>query len=224
MVRVQKLNKYLPCANGYCHVLKNIDLQVPAGDFVAIHGGQSSGKSTLLDVLGGLIHYDSGEYYLLDSPVGQTGPACSNSDILFCRKNIGLVLPHSELNNFASVFHNLIIGNAIIMPYRETRRQAIRILREIGCHHLIRKGMHQLSDEERQKISIARSIIGRPRLLLADDPTAGLDQAAALSILALLHEINQRGTTVVITTSDQRVMAHGRSRYVLTNGSLGLFH
>lgn len=224
MVRVQKLNKYLPCANGFCHVLKNVDLQVPAGDFVIIHGEHSSGKSTLLDILSGLVHYDSGEYYLLNNPVGQPGYTSCSSEIMFCQKNIGLVLPHSELNNSASVFHNLIIGNAITLPYREVRRQAVRILREIGCHHLIHKDMHHLSNEERQKISIARSLIGKPRLLLVDEPTAGLNQTAASSVLALLHEINQHGTTVVITSSDQRIMTHGRSRYVLTNGHLGFIH
>lgn len=224
MVRVQKLNKYLPCENGFQHVLKNIDLQISIGDFAVIHGEHSSGKSLLLDILGGLIRYDSGNYYLLDSPVGQTGTPDSGSDSLFCQRNIGLVLPQRELNNSASVFHNLMIGNVIAMSYPEARRRSIRILRKIGCHHLIHKSMRLLSDEERQKISIARSLIGKPRLLLADDPTAGLNQAAASSVLALLHEINQQGMTVLITTSDQRIMAHGRSRYALTDGHLGLIH
>ena len=180
--------------------LKGIDLKINKGEFVSILGPSGSGKTTLLRSINGLENISSGEIYFDNKRV-------DNSSILEIQKKTGMIFQEFNLVNNLSAINNVLTGllnssnKFLSLFYLFSKNQKIKALKSLETVGLLKKSYNrsdELSGGQRQRVGIARAIIKKPLLLLADEPVASLDPKAANLILSLLKKINQdSGTTIL---------------------------
>jgi ABC-type lipoprotein export system ATPase subunit len=185
------------------HALRQVDLTVHNGDYVAVVGASGSGKSTLLNVLGLLDRPTDGRY-LLD---GIDTAVLSDSERAGERgRRIGFVFQSFHLLSHRSVEENVMLGEIYRGESRSGRfERAVAALRQVGLGHRIGFLPTRLSGGERQRVAIARAIVGTPSLLLCDEPTGNLDSENTASVLDLFDELGRRGLTILVITHDSTV-------------------
>lgn len=186
------------------HVLKGVDLDVADGEFVSIMGASGSGKSTLLNIVGILDNYDEGSYFLngrLIKDLTETESAKVRNEM------IGFVFQSFNLINFKTALENV----ALPLYYRGVSRKKRNA---IALEHLDRLGLkdwanylpNEMSGGQKQRVAIARSIIARPRLILADEPTGALDSTTSQEVMDILRQVNrEEGITMLIVTHAREV-------------------
>jgi len=203
MIRLEQLNKSYRGGEGTLHVLRDVDLRVERGELVSIMGSSGSGKSTLLNILGILDDYDTGAYYLGDRLVR----ALSESEAARYRNRfIGFVFQSFNLLGFKTAQENVALPLYYQGVSRRARnRVALEYLDRVGllarAHHL----PSELSGGERQRVAVARALITKPELILADEPTGALDTATSYQLMDLFRAVNQTGMTVVIVTHEHDI-------------------
>ena len=218
MLRLSKINKFYQVGTHSLHVLRDVDFEVGDGEFVSIMGASGSGKSTLLNILGILDDYDSGEYWLGDTMIrALTERKAAN----YRNRFIGFVFQSFNLLPFKSALENV----ALPLYYQGvTRRKrnviAMRYLERVGLRDWADHLPAEMSGGQKQRIAIARSLIGNPRLILADEPTGALDSETSKQIMDLMTEINATGITVLIVTHDSEVAARTRRTIRLHDGQV----
>ncbi len=205
MLRLSKVNKYYRVGTHSLHVLRDLDIDVADGEFVAIMGSSGSGKSTLLNILGILDDYDSGEYWLGDTLIR----SLSESKAAHYRNRfIGFVFQSFNLLPFKTALENV----ALPLYYQGVTRRKRNV---IAGEYLERVGLRDWADHtpaemsggQKQRVAIARALIGKPRLILADEPTGALDSETSQQIMSLLREIHETGITMLVVTHDPEVAA-----------------
>ncbi len=186
------------------HVLKGIDLEIEAGEFLSIMGASGSGKSTLLNILGVLDTYDEGEYWL----DGRLIKNLTEKEAAHLRnKMIGFVFQSFNLLNFKTALENV----ALPLYYQGVSRSkrnaaAMEYLERVGLAEWAEHLPNQLSGGQKQRVAIARALIARPRVILADEPTGALDSQTSLDVLKLLREVSESdGITMIIVTHAQEI-------------------
>ncbi|MDD4572325.1 MAG: ABC transporter ATP-binding protein [Clostridia bacterium] len=189
-------------------VLKGICLNVEEGEYISIMGPSGSGKSTLLNIIGCLDRASSGSYLINGKDVGSLGDNAladlRNHEIGFVFQSFHLL---KDLNAMANVELPLIYRG---VPAPERHKAAKEVLEIVGLAHRINHYPKQLSGGEQQRVAIARSIIGNPRVLLADEPTGALDSKTSVSIMDLFNQLNtDMGLTIVQVTHDTEVAYYG---------------
>ncbi len=203
--------------SGVC-ALDGIDLTVRAGEYVSIMGASGSGKSTLMHILGLLDTLTGGRYLLAGQDVSALPPAALAA--LRARK-IGFIFQRFQLIDGMSALENIALPLMLQgVPPRERRTRAAQALAAVGLSHRAGHRPRQLSGGQQQRVAIARAIVTRPDVVLADEPTAGLDPEAAADILALLQTLHQKGNTIVLITHDPSAAARAARRLYLENGAL----
>jgi putative ABC transport system ATP-binding protein len=199
-------------------VLEAVDLQVAAGEWVAILGPSGSGKSTLLNILGLLDRPDAGVYELASEDVSDLSDTrrtvLRNRQIGFVFQNFSLLPRTSALENVAAP-----------LLYRGVRRaerlaRARETLERVGLGDQLDYDPGQLSGGQLQRVAIARALVGEPALLLADEPTGNLDARSGQEVLALFGELHRAGGTVLLITHDPTVAGHAERRLHLDGGRL----
>ena len=183
--------------------LKEVSFEIDAGEMVFITGHSGAGKSTLFRLLAAIERPTSGSIVVN----GQNLAALRKSAIPYLRRNFGLIFQDQKLLFDRSVLDNVLLPLSIVgLPAREAKRRALAALDKVGL--LGREKAHPiaLSGGEQQRLAIARAVVNRPAVLLADEPTANLDADSAAAILDIFHAFHQVGVTVVIATHDPESM------------------
>ncbi|WP_394849423.1 ABC transporter ATP-binding protein [Pendulispora brunnea] len=185
------------------HILRDVSLRVEKGEFLSIMGPSGSGKSTLLNILGILDGYESGAYYFGEELIRNL----SESEAARYRSRlIGFVFQSFHLLSFKTALENVALPLYYQGVPRKTRNKiAADYLTRVGL--AARAGHHpsQLSGGERQRVAVARALITRPQLLLADEPTGALDSRTSDELMTLLRSINEEGLTIILVTHERDV-------------------
>ena len=201
------------------HALDHVSLDIEPGSFICLSGPSGSGKTTLLNMIGGLDALDSGEISIDGKRVDLLGKG-ELADLRL--HHIGFVFQAYNLIPVLTARENVEFVMQIQGVAAATRRaRSMAILEEVGLRGLHERRPAQLSGGQQQRVAVARAIVSRPALVLADEPTANLDSVTAEHLMDLFVELNQRhGSTFVIATHDSRVMAHARRLIRMQDGRI----
>ncbi|MBP8807156.1 MAG: ABC transporter ATP-binding protein [Kofleriaceae bacterium] len=218
MLRLEKINKYYAVGAHRLHVLRDVDLTVDDGEMVAIMGASGSGKSTLLNILGILDRYDSGGYYLGDTLIRDLS---ESQAARYRNQFIGFVFQSFNLLPFKTAVENV----ALPLYYqgvarRQRNRTAMQYLEKVGLADWADHRPAEMSGGQKQRVAIARSLITKPRIVLADEPTGALDSKTSDEVMALFGEINQTGMTVILVTHEHDVAAKAQRTIRLRDGKV----
>lgn len=203
MIHIKKVNKSYDTGNTKLHVLKGIDLSINKGEMVSIMGASGSGKSTLLNILGILDSYDSGEYHL-------NGTLMSNLNeqkaAFYRNQYLGFVFQSFNLISFKNALENVALPLYYQKVSRKQRNKiAMEYLDRMGLRDWATHMPNELSGGQKQRVAIARSLICKPKVILADEPTGALDSATSMEVISFLQEINKTGITMVIVTHEKDI-------------------
>ena len=179
-------------------VLKNVNVQLEEGQFVYLRGRVGSGKSSLMKTMYAEVPIEMGEARIFDYDLS----AIRRKDVPMLRRQIGVVFQDFQLLSDRSVYDNLLfVLKATGWKNKTDIDERINeVLSEVGMEHKSYKMPHELSGGEQQRIAIARALLNRPKLILADEPTGNLDQETGHQIMSLLHRICAEGTAVIMAT------------------------
>lgn len=203
MLKMQHVGKVFRTELIETSALKDFDLQVDQGDFVAVTGPSGSGKTTFLNVAGLLETFDSGSYQLDGQDVSHLNDKQRSQ---LRNEKIGFIFQSFNLIPDLDLFDNVDVPLRYRGFNRSERKKRIeQSLERVGLANRMKHLPSQLSGGQQQRVAIARALAGEPRFLLADEPTGNLDSDMAQSVLALLQDINQQGTTIIMVTHDQQL-------------------
>ncbi len=200
------------------HALRSVDVEITAGEFVAIMGASGSGKSTLMNILGCLDTPTSGSYLLDGVPVQDRDP-----DALAALRNrrMGFVFQQFNLMPRTSALENVelpLLYAGVRQPERS--RRALAALQRVGLADRSSHSPAQLSGGQQQRVAIARALVNEPALILADEPTGALDSETSAEVMQLLDALNRQGITVILVTHEADMAAWARRRLLFKDGRL----
>jgi putative ABC transport system ATP-binding protein len=219
LVRVRDVHKAYEDGTARHEVLGGVDLDVAAGELVALRGPSGSGKSTLLNVIAGLDIVDSGTVHVADQEISRL---TERDRTLLRRREIGFVFQFFNLVPTLTVRENVMLPLALTGARRSTTEDAAReLLARVGLEDRGRSFPEELSGGEQQRVAIARALAHQPRLLLADEPTGNLDSATGARVLDLLTGlVQERSTAMLIATHSEEVVARAHRVISLRDGRI----
>ena len=212
MLSVKNLEKSYSTGKQTYPVLKNVSFSIAKGEFVAVMGPSGSGKSTLLNCISCYIPFEKGKITL----GGQELSALTPEKLALVRnEKLGFIFQDFMLLDGLTARENILIPRIIRSNVdKEAERYADQLMELFGISHIRNKYPAEISGGERQRTAVARSLINRPLMLLADEPTGNLDPKNSFEIMKLLEEINERGTTVLVVTHNREIVNAFKKRVV----------
>ena len=216
LIDLSGINKSYRNGDQELQVLKNINLQVEEGEFLAIMGPSGSGKSTLMNIIGMLDRPSSGTYHLDGKEVARLGEKKSakvrNQEIGFVFQQFFLL---SKLNALQNVELPLIYAGVSQSKRKALAEQYLeKVELETRMHHL----PSELSGGQKHRVAIARALVNRPSIILADEPTGALDTKTGEQIMELLTELNKEGKTIIMVTHEPEIAAYAKRQIVIRDG------
>ena len=201
LIKVLEVTKTYKGGDGVVEALKNINLEIAEGEFLALMGPSGSGKSTLLSVLGGLNPPTSGKLMIDDIDVYALAPERLAD---FRHEYVGFVFQQYQLIPYLTALENVMLPLAITSrPGKEQRDMAHTVLDKVGLGSKSLRLPNQLSGGEQNRVAIARAIVNEPAIIFADEPTGSLDSKTAMELLELFQTLNQGGLTMIMVTHNQ---------------------
>lgn len=218
MIELSNIWRTYRVGDSEVHALRDVDLVLDKGDYLAVVGPSGSGKSTLLNILGCLDRPTSGEYVFDGNEVNRL----PDSERTRLRQHgIGFVFQFFHLLTRLTAQGNVELPMMFAgVPRTERRSRAARALQAVGLADRAHHRPDQLSGGQRQRVAIARAVVMEPALVLADEPTGNLDRAAAFEVMDLLDEMNRQGQTVVLVTHAPDVAARARRSVRMDDGAI----
>ena len=206
LISLRALSKVFYTEDLETHALQSIDLDVAAGEYVAISGPSGCGKSTLLSILGLLDSPTTGEYTLAGEPVASLTPS---ERARIRNRQIGFIFQSFNLIGDLSVYENVELPLSYRgMSEKERKRRVQDALERVGMSHRTKHFPAQLSGGQQQRVAVARAVAGEPLILLADEPTGNLDSVNGEAVMELLRQLHQEGATICMVTHDPRYERH----------------
>jgi putative ABC transport system ATP-binding protein len=216
MIVIENITKTFHLNGVPVTALRDASLNISHGDFVVIRGASGSGKSTLLNILGCLDLPSSGTYFLDGEDVSHR----SDAELSHIRsRKIGFIFQSFNLLPRTTAIENVELP-MIYASQSVNRSRAAQLLARVGLSHRERHFGTELSGGEQQRVAVARSLINDPALILADEPTGNLDEAAGDAVMKILHDLNEEGRTIVLVTHDNAIAAHARRVLLIRDGVL----
>jgi putative ABC transport system ATP-binding protein len=218
LISISNLRKIYQMGEVEVRALDGVDLEVHAGDFVAIMGPSGSGKSTLMNLIGCLDTPTSGEYVLNEQRVSDLDDIelanIRNREIGFVFQTFNLLSRATALSN---VELPLIYARVSV---KERHRRAREALEKVGLADRAKHQPNELSGGQRQRVALARALVNEPSILLADEPTGNLDSRTSAEMMELFNELNAAGNTLVVVTHEEDIAAHARRVVRLLDGKI----
>lgn len=230
MISLSNVHKSYVTGSNSLHVLKGIDLEIEAGEFISVMGSSGSGKSTLLNILGILDNYDEGSYYLNGTLVKDMS---EKKAARLRNEMVGFVFQSFNLISFKNAMENVALPLYYQGVSRKKRNKiALEYLEKVGLLEWADHLPNEMSGGQKQRVAIARSLISKPKVILADEPTGALDTSTSYEVMEVLKEINAEGITVILVTHEHDIAAmtqkivrlkDGRIDQIIKNGDLKHF-
>jgi putative ABC transport system ATP-binding protein len=218
MIKINDVCKGYDVGNERLEVLKNINLEVKKGEYLAILGPSGSGKSTLMNIIGCMDVADSGEYFLNSLPIHSTKEKnltkIRNSEIGFIFQKYHLIPTYTVMQN---IIMPLLVRGKNHFEAEEECKDTIEML---GLDKRLKHKPSELSGGQQQRVAIARALVGNPAILLADEPTGALDTTTGKEVLSLFQKLNEMGNTIIMITHDLKVAENANRIVRIIDGEM----
>ena len=216
MLEVKNVSKTYGQGTAKVVALNNVSLRVNEGEFIAIMGPSGSGKSTLLNIIGGLDYPSRGEV-ILD---GERIDNLDENDFVDIRRNkIAYVFQEYHLLSSLTALENVMLP-LTFCGSEKGEEKALELLKRVGLEVRAEHKPGQLSGGEQQRVAIARALVNSPKLILADEPTGNMDQKTGREILALFHQLNKDGRSIIMVTHNPEIAKQAKEIIVLQDGQI----
>ena len=216
LIKITNIKRDFPLGNEIVYVLKGIDLEINKGEYVALMGPSGSGKSTLMNLLGCLDTPTSGTYILNGKHVSEM----QDDELAGIRnKEIGFVFQTFNLMPRTTALDNVALPMVYAGHSKSERvERATEVLTQVGLQDRMDHKPNQLSGGQRQRVAVARALVNKPSIILADEPTGNLDSKTSVEIMNLFNEIHANGNTVILVTHEEDIAAYAHRIIRLRDG------
>jgi len=216
LIKITNIKRDFPLGNEIVYVLKGIDLEINKGEYVALMGPSGSGKSTLMNILGCLDTPTSGTYVLNGKHVSEM----QDDELAGIRnKEIGFVFQTFNLMPRTTALDNVALPMVYAGHSKSERvERATEVLTQVGLQDRMDHKPNQLSGGQRQRVAVARALVNKPSIILADEPTGNLDSKTSVEIMNLFNEIHANGNTVILVTHEEDIAAYAHRIIRLRDG------
>ena len=208
LIHLQQISRRYKMGGETVHALRDVSLDIQRGEYVAIMGPSGSGKSTLMNLIGCLDTPTTGRYILNGISVSEMG---DNQLAEIRNREIGFVFQTFNLLARSNALHNVELPLIYAgVPADERRRSALEALANVGLADRVHHKPNELSGGQRQRVAVARALVNKPSILLADEPTGNLDSKTGAEIMALIDELSRKGNTIIVVTHEEDIARQAR--------------
>ncbi len=208
LIRLNHISRRYAMGAEIIHALRDVSLNIEAGEYVAIMGPSGSGKSTLMNLIGCLDSSTSGSYELNGTNVSEMD---DNQLADVRNREIGFIFQSFNLLPRSDALHNVVLPLIYAgISAEERMEKALAALAQVGLSDRIHHKPNELSGGQRQRVAIARALVNNPSILLADEPTGNLDSKTGVEIMAVFEELSKKGNTIIVVTHEEDVARHAR--------------
>jgi putative ABC transport system ATP-binding protein len=208
LIHLQQISRRYKMGGETVHALRDVSLDIQRGEYVAIMGPSGSGKSTLMNLIGCLDTPTAGVYELNGNRVSEMG---DNQLAEIRNREIGFVFQTFNLLARSNALHNVELPLIYAgVPAVERRRAALDALSNVGLADRVHHKPNELSGGQRQRVAVARALVNKPSILLADEPTGNLDSKTGAEIMALIDELSRKGNTIIVVTHEEDIARQAR--------------
>jgi putative ABC transport system ATP-binding protein len=216
LIRLQNVSRRYQMGAETVHALRDVSLEIQRGEYVAIMGPSGSGKSTMMNLIGCLDTATSGRYELNGVGVSDMD---DNQLAEIRNREIGFVFQTFNLLSRSNALHNVELPLIYAgVPAEERRQVALDALTQVGLADRIHHKPNELSGGQRQRVAVARALVNKPSILLADEPTGNLDSKTGTEIMALFEELSRKGNTIILVTHEEDIARQARRIIRLRDG------